>query len=246
MRVAAPPAAGSVQMLPCRSIASVRPSGESATDIDVPSVTVTLVVPAARSIVTGACSAPPTGIHNLAGAPTPTSSAAVTTMTVRVRVIVSSDRRSIRLEAEPRTQLRDPRGNHVGDVAEGRTRREGCGQRRVGVEDVVQIEVERHTTAAADPYLLAHPQAQEVLRRELLRSERLEPQRHGAELGDRRAAVGIHLPEQVRPLSVQAAPALEEAGERNVVREAIRARRDPRPVPGIVPGKELVVRAVHG
>src|SRR5580765_4701121 len=41
MRVAAPPVAGSVQMLPCRSIASVRPSGATATDIDVPSCTVT-------------------------------------------------------------------------------------------------------------------------------------------------------------------------------------------------------------
>ena len=41
MRVAAPPAAGSVQMLPCRSMASVRPSGDTATDIDVPSWTVT-------------------------------------------------------------------------------------------------------------------------------------------------------------------------------------------------------------
>ena len=39
MRVAAPPAAGSVQMLPWRSMASVRPSGETATDIDVPSET---------------------------------------------------------------------------------------------------------------------------------------------------------------------------------------------------------------
>ncbi len=41
MRVAAPPVAGSVQMLPCRSTARVRPSGETATDIDVPSCTVT-------------------------------------------------------------------------------------------------------------------------------------------------------------------------------------------------------------
>src|SRR4029077_19810592 len=42
MRVAAPPDEGSVQMLPCRSMASVRPSGETATDIEVPSLTVTL------------------------------------------------------------------------------------------------------------------------------------------------------------------------------------------------------------
>src|SRR6185295_4566306 len=41
MRVAAPPADGMVQMLPCRSTASVRPSGETATDIDVPSCTET-------------------------------------------------------------------------------------------------------------------------------------------------------------------------------------------------------------
>ena len=41
MRFAAPPAAGSVQMLPCMSMASVRPSGETPTDIDVPSLTVT-------------------------------------------------------------------------------------------------------------------------------------------------------------------------------------------------------------
>src|SRR6185436_16179944 len=43
MRVAGPPVPGSVQMLPCRSIASVRPSGETATDIDVPSETVTSI-----------------------------------------------------------------------------------------------------------------------------------------------------------------------------------------------------------
>ena len=41
MRVIAPPAAGIVQMLPCMSAAMVRPSGEIATDIDVPSRTVT-------------------------------------------------------------------------------------------------------------------------------------------------------------------------------------------------------------
>src|SRR5260221_1612930 len=40
MRVAVPPLDGSVQRLPCRSMASVRPSGETATDIDVPSWTV--------------------------------------------------------------------------------------------------------------------------------------------------------------------------------------------------------------
>src|SRR5450432_2570962 len=44
MRVAAPPAAGSVQMLPWRSTASVRPSGETPTDIDVPSWTVTSII----------------------------------------------------------------------------------------------------------------------------------------------------------------------------------------------------------
>src|SRR5258706_11478531 len=43
MRVRAPPAAGSVQMLPCRSTASVPPSGDTATDIDVPSRTVTSI-----------------------------------------------------------------------------------------------------------------------------------------------------------------------------------------------------------
>src|SRR5215813_2403111 len=35
-------------MLPCRSIASIRPSGEAVTDIDVPSVTVTSTDPAGR------------------------------------------------------------------------------------------------------------------------------------------------------------------------------------------------------
>jgi hypothetical protein len=39
IRFAAPPRAGSVQMLPWRSTASVRPSGDTATDIDVPSCT---------------------------------------------------------------------------------------------------------------------------------------------------------------------------------------------------------------
>src|SRR3954465_10791595 len=43
MRLAWPPADGTVQMLPCRSTASVRPSGETATDIDVPSLTVTSI-----------------------------------------------------------------------------------------------------------------------------------------------------------------------------------------------------------
>src|ERR1019366_9134879 len=41
IRVAVPPVDGNVQMLPCRSTASVRPSGETATAIDVPSCTVT-------------------------------------------------------------------------------------------------------------------------------------------------------------------------------------------------------------
>src|SRR5437762_296556 len=41
--VAVPPVDGSVQMLPCMSMASVRPSGETATDIDVPSLTVTSI-----------------------------------------------------------------------------------------------------------------------------------------------------------------------------------------------------------
>ncbi|MEZ5418671.1 MAG: hypothetical protein R2708_15205 [Vicinamibacterales bacterium] len=39
MRVAVPLVAGSTQMLPWRSMASRRPSGETATDIDVPSDT---------------------------------------------------------------------------------------------------------------------------------------------------------------------------------------------------------------
>src|SRR5438093_10963259 len=43
MRLAAPPVDGSVQMLPCMSIASVRPSGDTATDIDVPSETATSI-----------------------------------------------------------------------------------------------------------------------------------------------------------------------------------------------------------
>src|SRR5262249_45736715 len=43
MRVARPPVAGSTQMLPCRSMASVWPSGETATDIDVPSWTITSI-----------------------------------------------------------------------------------------------------------------------------------------------------------------------------------------------------------
>src|SRR4029079_8905568 len=42
MRLAVPPVAGRVQMLPCISTARVRPSGEAATDIEVPSLTVTL------------------------------------------------------------------------------------------------------------------------------------------------------------------------------------------------------------
>src|SRR6187549_573092 len=44
MRVIVPPVAGSVQMLPCMSVAMVLPSGEMATDIDVPSCTVTSMV----------------------------------------------------------------------------------------------------------------------------------------------------------------------------------------------------------
>src|SRR6516165_8821253 len=43
MRVARPPVEGSVQMLPCISMASVFPSGETATDIEVPSCTVTSI-----------------------------------------------------------------------------------------------------------------------------------------------------------------------------------------------------------
>ena len=47
MRFIAPPLIGTVQMLPCMSVARVRPSGEIATDIDVPSRTVTSTVAAA-------------------------------------------------------------------------------------------------------------------------------------------------------------------------------------------------------
>src|SRR5579864_3038725 len=43
IRLAAPPLDGSVQMLPCMSIASVRPSGDTPTDIEVPSETVTSI-----------------------------------------------------------------------------------------------------------------------------------------------------------------------------------------------------------
>src|SRR5689334_15432376 len=41
-RRASPPVAGITQMLPCRSIASVLPSGETETDMEVPSSTVTV------------------------------------------------------------------------------------------------------------------------------------------------------------------------------------------------------------
>src|SRR5687768_13103083 len=44
IRVMAPPDAGIVQMLPCMSVAMVLPSGEIATDIEVPSRTVTSMV----------------------------------------------------------------------------------------------------------------------------------------------------------------------------------------------------------
>ena len=43
MRFIAPPPDGIVQMLPCMSVASVLPSGEIETDIDVPSRTVTSI-----------------------------------------------------------------------------------------------------------------------------------------------------------------------------------------------------------
>src|ERR1044071_8870355 len=42
MRVARPPVAGITQMLPCKSIASILPSGEAATAMEVPSSTVTV------------------------------------------------------------------------------------------------------------------------------------------------------------------------------------------------------------
>ena len=44
MRVAVPPDAGNVQMPPCKSMASVRPSGDAVTAMEVPSVTVTFTV----------------------------------------------------------------------------------------------------------------------------------------------------------------------------------------------------------
>src|ERR1019366_10086507 len=47
MRLAVPPVAGRVQRLPCKSMARLRPSGEAATDMDVPSCTVTSVEGAA-------------------------------------------------------------------------------------------------------------------------------------------------------------------------------------------------------
>jgi hypothetical protein len=74
MRVAVPPDAGSVQMLPCRSTASVRPSGETATDIDVPSVTVT-------SIGDGAARAPP---HSTPAATMHAATAKPTTTVLRL------------------------------------------------------------------------------------------------------------------------------------------------------------------
>src|SRR5262245_45928942 len=56
MRFAWPPVDGSVQMLPCRSMASVPPSGDTPTDMEVPSLTVTVIAAAADGL--GPCAAP--------------------------------------------------------------------------------------------------------------------------------------------------------------------------------------------
>src|ERR1700733_4217160 len=61
MRLAAPPVAGSTQMLPCRSMASILPSGETDTDMEVPSSTVTDTVFKGSSRGDGALLAPPAG-----------------------------------------------------------------------------------------------------------------------------------------------------------------------------------------
>src|SRR5687768_5035695 len=95
MRRAAPPPAGSVQMLPCRSMASVRPSGETPTAIDVPSRTVTV--------------APVTGAPGADAVPVHAATAARTTRIEPRRIVgrLGEDSRGPVMGGPPLIPLRD-------------------------------------------------------------------------------------------------------------------------------------------
>src|SRR5262249_45407345 len=127
------------------------------------------------------------------------------------------------LKSEPHAEPGDARRQDVGDVSERRSRRKRRRQRGIRVQRIVDVEVERETTCAAERELLARTEVQDVHRGEMLRAERFERERDIVQLRDRRAAVGIDLPERIRALSKQAVPALQESGQIDVVREPVAA-----------------------
>src|SRR5688500_6137543 len=103
-RRAVPPVAGSVQMLPWRSIASVRPSGDAATAMEVPSRTVIVV----EEDGTAGAGAPP--VH------------AVTTATVTVRI------GALRGTMSRMVRVREPTGSSPLILLAPSLRQRGCDQ----------------------------------------------------------------------------------------------------------------------
>src|SRR5437762_7033764 len=148
-------------------------------------------------------------------------------------------------EAEPGAQTCNTSGNDARDVAKRRTRLKVRIRRRRGVEHVEHVEVDGETRSGAERKILAAAKVQDVLRRQLFVTVGLEPQRRVAVLRDRRAAVGIDLPEDVGPLPEQAVPALQETGERYVSRQSIARAYIAGPRPRLVERVEHVVGTVE-
>src|SRR4051812_15599281 len=169
-------------------MASERPSGDAVTDIDVPSDTVTSLAGGVRS------AAPPAFVWPAVRVVIGSSANAISSAQMPPTTVNPCARRT--LKPEPDAELGNPRGNDVRDVAERRARGEGSRQRRVGVEQIVEVEIDAETAAAAEPQLLGGTDAEQVLRGQFPCAEGLEPEGDGTELRDRRSAIGIDLSEQ--------------------------------------------------
>src|SRR5262245_21413876 len=151
---------------------------------------------------------------------------------------------NLQSEPEPRAQTGDSSRDDACDETKRRTGLEVRVGRRRRVQHVEHIDVDVEP-ASADRQFLARAEVQNVLCREVLASVRLEPDRRIAVQRDRRSAVGIDLPEDVRPLTQHAVLALQESGHHHIARQTVAAAHASRPRPGVVQRKELIVGAVE-
>src|SRR5260370_13637789 len=135
-------------------------------------------------------------------------------------------------ELEPHSEACDASRDHAGDIAECRTRLEIRRRWRGGVQYVENVDVDIDPPAAADREILARAKVQNILCRDLLFSEWFQAECGVAVLRDRGAAIRIGLAENIRPLSQQPVPALQESRERDVSEQAIAAGDIAGPRPG--------------